>query len=158
MLQVSTPQEFPPGRHLTPKQQGEIAVDLQGATAGPISFTAASADSEAVCYEVEIANVLQKAGCEVEIHNASVAVGDEISPGLELTIKEETVRPIHASRVVSAFRRAGMALTMRINQRRQNNDTVYINVGANDAPVLVAPPTSETTLRKWKMKFFAGKF
>ena len=98
-------------------------------------MTAAASDKEAVCYEGEIASVLEDTGCKVEIDNAErKAPEQETLKGVEMTIAEATVRPIHASRIVRAFRHAGVAIATRINARRRKNDTLYITVGPNDAP------------------------
>ena len=65
------------------------------------SITAAAADKEAVCYQGEIASVLENIGCEVEIDNTRGKTSvQEIPKGVEMTIKEATV---HASRIVRAF-------------------------------------------------------
>ena len=83
--------------------------------------------------------------------------------GVEMTVKDETIRPVHAYRIVRAFRAAGVAIATRINAKRRSNGTLYITVGANGAAALV-PPTTHTaakwqsdmlrTLReKWKTKF-----
>ena len=83
--------------------------------------------------------------------------------GVEMTVKDKTVRPIHAYRIVSAFRRAGVAIATRINAGRRKNDTLYITVGPNGAPALV-PPTISTaatwrqlcSLESWKIVFGVG--
>jgi hypothetical protein len=123
-------------RHLTSDQRKDIRGDLEGSTAGPpVSIVAAAADKEAVGYQGEIASVLQDIGCKVEIDNVKAnALAQAIPTGVEMTIKEETVRPIHAYRIMCAFRRAGVAIVTRINARRRKNDTLYITVGAKDAP------------------------
>jgi hypothetical protein len=130
-------------------------------------MTAAASDREAVCYEGEIANVLEETGFEVEIDNPKTTPSQEQLPaGVEMTVKDTAIRPIHAYRIVSAFRRAGVAIATRINGARRKNDTLYITVGPDGAPALVAP-TIETaatwqskvraTLRqKWKRKFGLG--
>ena len=93
-------------------------------------MTASSADPEAVHYEGEIASVLEDVGCAVEIDNASTTASiREIPAGVELTIKERTVRPGHAYRIIDVFRRAGVMLAAKINGRRHKNDTLYISVG-----------------------------
>ena len=118
---------------------------------GPVSITAAAADNEAVCYQSEIASVLENVGCEVKIDNArGKASVQEIPKGVEMTIKEETVRPMHASRIVRAFRRAGVAIATRINAKRRKNDTLYITVGPNDAPALGPRAIQPATPWKWK--------
>jgi hypothetical protein len=158
---------LPRGRHLTVKQRGDISTELQDSTTGPVSMTAAAADREAVCYEGEIANVLEDTGCKVEIDNATTTPPAEPVPtGIEMTVKEETVRPIHAYRIVRAFRSAGVEIATRINGKRQKNDTLYITVGPNSAPGLVSPATGkaakwrlkvrQTLLEKWKTKFASG--
>jgi formylmethanofuran:tetrahydromethanopterin formyltransferase len=129
-------QETSDARHLTSDQREDILGDLKGSTAGPpVSIVAAASDKEAVGYESEIASVLQDMGCKVEIENVKANTPSEAIPtGVEMTIKEETVRPIHANRIMCAFRRAGVAVVTRINPRRRKNDTLYITVGANDPP------------------------
>jgi hypothetical protein len=152
-------------RHLTVEQRGDISAGLQDSMAGPVSMTAAASDKEAVCYQGEIASVLEDMGCEVQIDNAKKkAPAQETPTGVEMTIKEETVRPIHASRIVRAFRRAGVVIATKINARRRQNDTLYITVGPNDAPVSPTIWTAATwrwtslatLLAKWKMKFTLG--
>jgi len=129
-------QEASDARHLTSHQREDILGDLEGSTAGPpVSIVAAASDKEAVGYQGEIASVLQDMGCKVEIDNVKANPPAEAIPtGVEMTIKEETVRPIHAHRIMCAFRRAGVAIITRINPRRGKNDTLYITVGANDPP------------------------
>ena len=128
---------------------------------------AAASDSEAVAYEREIANVLEDTGFPVEIDNAKRNPSAQRIPmGLEMTVKEKTVRPIHAYRIVRAFRGAGVAIATRINGKRQKNDTLYITVGPDDAPGLVPVITGtaakwrwrvrQTLLKKWKGKFASG--
>jgi hypothetical protein len=127
-------------------------------------MTAAASDREAVCYEGEIANVLEETGFEVEIDNAMGKPSEpQIATGVEMTVKDKTVRPIHAYRIVQAFRSAGVSIATRINGKRRKNDTLYITVGPNGAPAIVSPPIRTAakwqskvlaTLReKWKMKF-----
>jgi hypothetical protein len=155
------------GRHLTVKQRGDILTELHDSTTGPVSMTATTSDREAVCYEGEIANVLEDTGCKVEIDNAPTKPSAELVPtGIEMTVKEETVRPIHAYRIVRAFRSAGVAIATRINGKRKKNDTLYITVGPNSAPALVPITTGtaakwrlnvrQTLLEKWKTKFASG--
>jgi hypothetical protein len=155
------------GRHLTVVQREDISTELQGSMTGPVSMTAAASDREAICYEGEIANVLEDTGFNVEIDNAKrKAPEQEVPMGVEMTIKEETVRPIHAFRIVRAFQRAGVAIATRINWRRRQNDTLYITVGPNRAPARVPRPirtadawqskSLATLLAKWKMKFAFG--
>lgn len=129
-------QEAPDARHLTSGQREDILGDLEGSTAGPpVSMVAATSDKEAVGYQGEIASVLEDMGCKVEIDNVKENTPAEAIPaGVEMTIKEQTVRPIHANRIMSAFRRAGVALVTRINARRRKNNTLYITVGTNDGP------------------------
>jgi hypothetical protein len=144
-------QELTGGRHLTLEQREDISAGLQDSTTGPVSMTAAASDKEAVCYQGEIASVLEDMGCEVEIDNAKrKAPAQEIPTGVEMTIKEETVRPIHASRIVRAFRRAGVVIATTINARRRNNDTLYITVGPNAAPSLVPPTIRKAATWQWK--------
>jgi hypothetical protein len=155
------------GRHLTVKQRDDISDGLQDSAIGPISITATASDREAVCYEGEIANVLEETGFEVEIDNAKRDSSEQQIPvGVEMTVKEKTVRPIHAYRIVRAFRRAGIAIATRINDRRGKNNTLYITVGPNGAPAR-APSTTRTAakwrstvlrtlLEKWKVKFGSG--
>ena len=134
---------------------------------GPISMTAAASDNEAVRYEGEIADVLEGTGFRVNIDNAKTEVAEQQIPrGIEMTIKETTVRPGHAYWIVRAFRSAGVAIATRINEKRRKNDTLYITVGPNGAPVAVPPAVAtaakwrsqvlRTLLKKWKMKFAAG--
>jgi hypothetical protein len=155
------------GRHLTVKQRGDILTDLQDLTTGPVSMTAEASDREAVCYEGQIANVLEDTGCKVEIDNATKEPpAKQLPPGVEMTIKEETVRPIHAYGIVRAFRSAGVALATRINGKRPKNNTLYVTVGPNRAPGVVSATTRtaaewrlkvrQTLLEKWKMKFTSG--
>ena len=129
-------QESSDARHLTSDQREDIVGDLKGSTAGPpVSIIAAASDKEAVGYEGEIASVLEDMGCKVEIDNVKANTPAEAIPsGVEMTIKEETVRPIHSNRILRAFRRAGVGIVTRINARRQKNTTLYITVGSNDAP------------------------
>jgi hypothetical protein len=155
------------GRHLTVKQRGEILTELQDSMTGPVSMTAAAADREAVCYEGEIANVLEDTGFKVEVDNATREPPvEQVPTGIEMTVKDETVRPIHAYRIVRAFRSAGVAIATRINGKRRKNNTLYITVGANSAPGLVPLTTRtaakwrlkvrQTLLEKWKRKFASG--
>jgi hypothetical protein len=139
------------GRHLTVKQRGEILTELEDSMTGPVSMTAATADREAVCYEGEIANVLEDTGFKVKIDNATgEPPAEQVATGIEMTVKDETVRPIHAYRIVRAFRRAGVAIATRINGKRRKNNTLYINVGANSAPGVV--PLTNGTAAKWRLK------
>jgi hypothetical protein len=155
------------GRHLTVAQREDISTDLQGSMTGAVSMTAAASDREAVCYEGEIANVLEDTGFKVEIDNAERKPPEhEIPTGVEMTVADKTIRPSHAYWIVRAFRQAGVAIATRINTRRQKNNTLYITVGPNGLPALV-PPTIRTAatwqskslatvLEKWKMKFARG--
>jgi hypothetical protein len=151
-------------RHLTCRQREDISTNLQDSVAGPVSMTAAASDHEAVHYEDEIANVLEETGFEVEIDNAKrKSPEQEIPTGVEMAVKDETVQPVHAYRIVRAFRAAGVAIATRINARRRKNDTLYITVGPKGSNALVAPTTSTaatwqskvraTLLEKWKIKF-----
>jgi hypothetical protein len=155
------------GRHLTVEHREDIVTELQDSMIGPVSMTAAASDREAVCYEGEIANVLEDTGFEVEIDNAKRKPSEQQIPtGIEMTVKEETVRPIHAYRIVRAFRSAGVAIATRINGKRLKNNTLYITVGPDDAPSLVPLATGtaakwrskvrRTLVEKWKMKFASG--
>jgi len=143
--------EFTEGRHLTVNQREEISAGVQNSATGPVSITAPSSDTEAVEYEGEIASVLEDMGCEVEIDNARTKESvEEIPKGVEMTIKEETVRPIHASRIVRAFRRAGVVIATRINARRRKTDTLYITVGSNPAVAISPPANPMGGPRRWK--------
>ena len=123
------------GRHLTVVQRENISTDLQNSATGPVTMTADASDREAVCYEGEITNVLEDTGFKIEVDNAKKkAPAQEISNGLEMTIADKTVRPMHASGIVRAFRRAGVAIATRINVKRRKNNTLYITVGPNDVP------------------------
>jgi len=155
------------GRHLTLGQREDISTELQDSMIGPVSIRAAASDQEAVCYQGEIANVLEDGGFTVEIDNAKgKPSAQQIPTGIEMTVKEETVRPIHAYRIVRAFRSAGVAIATRINGKRQKNDTLYITVGPNDTPGVVPLTTRTATkwrskvrrslLEKWKTKFACG--
>lgn len=155
-------------RHLTCKQREDISTGLQDSETGPVSMIAAASDKEAVCYESEIASVLEDTGFKVEIHNPKrKAAEEEIPTGVEMTIADQTVRPRHAHRIVDAFRRAGIAIATRINARRRKNNTLYITVGTKGAPAL-APSTIPTAVvwkskslptlfAKWRMKFAPGR-
>jgi hypothetical protein len=48
------------GRHLTVGQREDISTELQDSMEGPVSITAAASDREAICYQGEIANVVEK--------------------------------------------------------------------------------------------------
>jgi hypothetical protein len=156
-----------PERHLTSEQREEISSSLQESVTGPISMTAAASDKEAVRYEGEIANLLEGTGFDVNIDNAKTEVAEQQIPkGIEMTIKETTVRPVHAYWIVRAFRSAGLAIATRINGKSRKNDTLYITVGPNGAPAVVPPAIATAAkwrsqvlrnlLKKWKMKFAAG--
>jgi hypothetical protein len=127
-------------------------------------MAAPASDKEAVGYQREIANLLEDMGCEVEIDNAkTIASAQQIPTGVEMTIKEETVRPIHASRIVLAFRRAGLVIVTKVNAMRRKNDTLYITVGANDGAALtrLIIPTRQwkslvTLFGQWKKKFISA--
>jgi hypothetical protein len=152
-----------PGRHITLEQREDISVGLEDSMTGPpVTMTAAASNKEAVCYQGEIASVLEDMGCTVKIDNATrKAPEQEIPTGVEMTIKETTVRPINASRILRAFRHAGVVIATRINARRRKNNTLYITVGS-PSPV---PPAIQTAaawrcwkslaglLAKWKTKF-----
>jgi hypothetical protein len=150
-------------RHITSEQREDISVGLEDSmTAPPVTMTANASNKEAVCYQGEIASVLEDIGCTVKIDNATrKAPEQEIPAGVEMTVKETTVRPINASRILRAFRRAGVVIATRINARRRKNNTLYITVGS-PSPV---PPSIQTgaawrwwkslaaLLAKWKIKF-----
>jgi hypothetical protein len=152
-------------RHLTCRQREDIAAGLQDSTLGPVSMTAAASDREAVGYQAEIANVLEETGFEVEIDNASRAAAEpELPAGVEMIIKDKTIRPAHAFRIVQVFRQAGVAIATRISGMRRKNNTLYITVGRKDTPPAVAPlnlqaaavwqSKSMALLRaKWKNRF-----
>ena len=117
-------------RHLTCKQREDISTGLQDSVTGPVSMIAAASDKEAVCYESEIASVLEDTGFNVEIHNPKrKAAEQEIPTGVEMTIADQTVRPRHAHRIADVFRRAGIVIVTKINARRRRNNTLYISVG-----------------------------
>jgi hypothetical protein len=156
-----------PARHLTSEQREEISSGLQDSVMGHVSMTAAASDTEAVRYEGEIADVLEGTGFDVNIDNAKTEVAEQqVPPGVEMTIKETTVRPGHAYWIVRAFRSAGVAIATRINEKRRKNDTLYITVGQNSAPAVV--PTAirsaakwqsnvlRNLLKKWKIRFTTG--
>ena len=154
-------------RHLTAEQRKDISTELQYSTIGPVSIMAAASDGEAVDYEREIANLLEDTGFPVKIDNAkSKPSAQRLPMGIEMTVKEKTIRPIHAYRIVRAFRNAGVAIATRINGKRQKNDTLYITVGPDDASGLVPRITGtaakwrwkvrQTLLKKWKGKFASG--
>jgi hypothetical protein len=146
-------QELTGDRHITLEQREDISAGLQDSTTGPVSMTAPASDKEAVVYQGEIASVLEDMGCEVEIVNAKTTASvQEIPTGVEMTIKEETVRPVHASRIVRAFRRAGVVIATKINARRRNNDTLYVTVGPSDAPAAVPDA------HRWHWKSLATLF
>jgi hypothetical protein len=155
------------GRHLTLEQREDISTELQDSMIGPVSMTAAACDREAVCYQGEIANVLEETGFKVEIDNAKrKPSAGQLPAGIEMTVKEETVRPIHAYRIVRAFRAAGVAIATQINGNRRKNNTLYITVGPDDAPGIFPLTTRtaakwrlkvrQTLLEKWKRKFTSG--
>jgi hypothetical protein len=152
------------GRHLTETQREDISTGLQESATGEVSMTATASDREAVCYENEIANVLEETGFSVEIDNAAREPSEpKIPAGVQMTVADETIRPSHAYWVVRAFRHAGVAIATRINAGLQKNDTLYITVGPNAAVASVRPTaripavwqsTVQATLReKWKRKF-----
>ena len=136
-------------RHLTCKQREDISTGLQDSVTGPVSMTASASDTEAVCYESEIANVLEETGFEVEIDNAKRKPSEQQIPtGVEMIVKDRTIRPVHAYRIVLAFRNAGVAIATRISANRRNNSTLYITVGPNAAPALL--PLTPRTAAKWQ--------
>jgi hypothetical protein len=144
-------QELTADRHLTSEQREDISTGLQDSATGPVSITAPASDKEAVVYQGEIASVLEDMGCEVTIANAKTAASvQEIPTGVEMTIKEETVRPVHASRIVRAFRRAGVVIATKINARRRQNDTLYITVGSSDSPGVLPAATPDAPKWPWK--------
>jgi hypothetical protein len=124
-------QEASNARHLTGDQREDILADLEGATAGPpVSMVAVASDKEAVGYQGEIASVLQEMGCKVEIDNVQENTPAAAIPrGVEMTIKEETVRPIPANRILGAFRRAGVAIVTKINVLLRKTTSLYVTVG-----------------------------
>jgi hypothetical protein len=128
MTPLSTSSE---DRHLTQKQKSDISADMHGATDGPpVIMAAAPSDKEAVCYQGELAGAFVDMGCDVEIDNAkNNALATPTPKGVEVTMKETTVRPIHSSRIVSAFRRAGVAIKTRINGSHKSRTTLYVGVG-----------------------------
>jgi hypothetical protein len=141
-------------RHLTCKQRETIAAGLQDSTLGPVSLTATACDSEAVGYENEIANVLEETGFDVKIDNApKEEPTEELPAGVEMTIKEATVRPIHALSIVTAFRLAGVTIATKINALRRQNNTLYISVGPKDALLAALSPTG--TAAAWQSKSMA---
>jgi hypothetical protein len=141
-------------RHLTCKQRETIAAALQDSTLGPVSMTAAAGDNEAVSYENEIANVLEETGFDVKIDNPSKKEpSGELPAGVEMTIKEGTVRPIHALHIVNAFRRAGVTIATKISALRRKNNTLYISVGLKESPL--AGPASPGTAAAWQSKSMA---
>jgi hypothetical protein len=143
-------QELTGERHLSLEQRADISAGLEDSITGPVSITAPASDKEAVCYQGEIARVLEDMGCAVEIDNTrKTAPVGEMPTGVEMAIKEETVRPMHASRIVRAFRRAGLVITTKINARRRKNDTLYITVGPSDAPAPAPPARPVTALWKY---------
>jgi hypothetical protein len=129
------PRKLVRDRHLTCAQRENISTGLRDSVTGPVSMTATASDREAVSYEGEIASVLEDTGFKVEIDNQTEkSPGEKMSPGVEMTIADKTIRPRHAFRIVHAFRRAGVAIATRINARRQRRNTLYITVGPNGTP------------------------
>lgn len=128
-------------------------------------MSAAASDKEAVGYQNEIAKVLEETGFDVKIDNESKEEpAEELPAGVEMTIKEATVRPIHALRIVSAFRRAGVTIATKISALRRKNNTLYISVGPKKESLLAGPsPIDAATdwqsqsmalvLTKWKKRF-----
>jgi hypothetical protein len=120
-------------------------------------MTATASDKEAVNYQAEIANVLEETGFKIEIDNAPVEKpSEETSAGVEMIVKDETIRPVHAFRIVQAFRHAGITVATRVNALRRRNNTLYITVGPKDLPSREAPLPSWPSksmafvLVKWK--------
>jgi hypothetical protein len=155
------------GRHLTCVQRENIASGLQDSGTGPVSMSASASDTEAVGYEDEIANVLEETGFEVEIDNAKrKPYAHNVHTGLEMTVSDETVRTVPSSWTLPAITNAGVAIVTRINAKRRSNNTLYITVGPNGAPALVAPATQRAAKwqamvlrslpKKWKAKFASG--
>jgi hypothetical protein len=152
-------------RHLTCKQREDIAAGLEDSMMGPISMTAAASDREAVGYQAEIANVLEETGFEVEIDNTKRAAPEqELPAGVEMVVKDKTVRPAHAFRIVQVFRGAGIAIATRVNGLRRKNDTLYITVGRKEVPPAVVLSMAQTAAawqsksmallrQKWKSRF-----
>jgi hypothetical protein len=159
---TSGPSDEPEHRHLTPEQREDIAVSLQDCAKGQVSMTAAPSDEEAVSFEGEIAEVLEDAGFDVEIDNLKGKSPDEAPPGVQATIADQTVRPRHAYRVVQAFRRVGVAIATRINEKRRRKNTLYIAVGPNDTEPTASglsawqAKTMKGVIAKWKARFAAG--
>jgi hypothetical protein len=165
---LSRKQEAPErsrARHLTCRQREDISAGLQNSAIGPVSMTATGSNKEAVNYEAEIASVLKETGFAVEIDNATDKASEPgIAAGVEMIIKDQTIRPIHAFRVVDAFRRAGITIATKISGLRRKNDTLYITVGSKNAAAAVVLPAVITAtawqsksmgllLKKWKKKF-----
>ena len=142
-------------RHLTCKQREDIAAGLEDSMMGPICMTAAASDREAVGYQAEIANVLEETGFDVEIDNARRAAPEqELPAGVEMVVKDKTVRPAHAFRIVQVFREAGIAIATRVNGLRRKNDTLYITVGRKDVPPAVVLSMAQTAAT-WQLKSMA---
>ena len=142
-------------RHLTCKQREDIAAGLEDSMMGPICMTAAASDREAVGYQAEIANVLEETGFDVEIDNARRAAPEqELPAGVEMVVKDKTVRPAHAFRIVQVFREAGIAIATRVNGLRRKNDTLYITVGRKDVPPPVVLSMAQTAAT-WQLKSMA---
>ncbi len=151
---ISGPIDEAEDRHLTPEQRDDIAARLKDSAKGQVSMTAAESDAEAVCYQGEIAEVLEDSGFNVEIDNARpTPPGEELHPGVEATIADGTVRPRHAYRIVQAFRRVGVAVATKINANRRRKNTLFIAVGPNDTP---PTPASPSWIAKWRAKFATG--
>jgi hypothetical protein len=152
----------PEDRHLTPEQREEIAVSLQDSAKGQVSMTASASDQEAVSFEGEIAEVLEDSGFDVEIDNVKGKSPEEAPPGVQATIADQTIRPRHAYRIVQAFRRVGIAIATRINEKRRGKNTLYIAVGPNDTEPAASglSPWQANTMKgviaKWKARFAAG--
>jgi hypothetical protein len=128
-------------------------------------MTATASDTEAVNYENEIANVLEETGFDVQIDNVKKTPSEpEMTAGVEMIIKDETIRPAHALRIVRAFRRAGVTIATKISALRRNNTTLYITVGPKQGAPATPLPTPLTAavwqtqsmtllFAKWKKKF-----
>jgi hypothetical protein len=143
-------------RHLTGKQREDIADGLQDSVIGPVSMTAAASDKEAVNYQGEIANVLEETGFAIEIDNTVVEKSDPaIAAGVEMIVKDQTIRPAHAFRIVQAFRRAGITIATRVSSLRRKNNTLYITIGAKDVSPAAGVPLTALTAAAWQARSMA---